>query len=648
MGQTIDSNIIRVCKICGEEFHPGARKQFCCGQPKIKICAVCGKPFTIICTTKGSKKITCSSSCAAKLIKQHRESTASKTTKICKWCGKEFTPKTVRDVYCYDTHYNTCVVCGKQFEVNVRRSDITQTCSDVCRYTLAKSNFDTEAMKLHLQNTMLSKYGVENAMYIPGTSDKIKATNRQKYGTDSYSATDEYKAKVKTTCQQKYGVDHHLSDASVKAKRAATCLQTYGAENVFASEYGKYQVKSSMQSKYGVTNPSQSKELKAKATKSASTSKLEFRICQLLDNYNIEYQHHYFLSADNVSHEFDFYLPEYKLLIDADGLYFHGYLDDPDGKRVLDYYDEIRLRLIPEDHVFHVIVEGTEEQQIKELVSIIEQFKGSLSSYRSYLFDWCRSIDFPYPEYSDARMMKDWKHLLSYQFSVYKPKCRLGESIIKNYHKSIYHCHLNNLISPYDGWYDDNKLMKVIRNRLIYKNEVEPAKILAGFNLSKICPCVSIFNPVLAKYLCEKYLPGFNTVFDPFSGFSGRLLGVTAAQKYYIGSDLNSIAVNEANQIINFLDLKAEVSCRDILSYPEQEHECLLTCPPYGKKEHYNKETVFKSCDEWIDECLLRFKCKRYVFVVDTTEKYKSCVVESIKSTSHFSNVEELVLVIDR
>lgn len=39
--------------------------------------------------------------------------------------------------------------------------------------------------------------------------------------------------------------------------------------------------------------------------------------------------------------------------------------------------------------------------------------------------------------------------------------------------------------------------------------------------------------------------------------------------------------------------------------------------------------------------------CKRYVFVVDATSKYSNYVVETLKSTSHFSNVRELVIVID-
>jgi len=55
-----------------------------------------------------------------------------------------------------------------------------------------------------------------------------------------------------------------------------------------------------------------------------------------------------------------------------------------------------------------------------------------------------------------------------------------------------------------------------------------------------------------------------------------------------------------------------------------------------------------KSCDEWIDLCLQRYKCKRYLFVVDETEKYRDCVVDTIENRSHFGKNTELIIMIDR
>ena len=129
---------------------------------------------------------------------------------------------------------------------------------------------------------------------------------------------------------------------------------------------------------------------------------------------------------------------------------------------------------------------------------------------------------------------------------------------------------------------------------------------------------------------------------------SGRLLGAASLGKSYIGSDLNAETVKEANLIINMLNLtNCGVSNKDILS-SQGEYECLFTCPPYYKKEIYSNETEFKSCDDWITECLNRFKCKRYVFVVDTTDKYSQYVVENISTVSHLNTVNEHIIVIDK
>ena len=74
----------------------------------------------------------------------------------------------------------------------------------------------------------------------------------------------------------------------------------------------------------------------------------------------------------------------------------------------------------------------------------------------------------------------------------------------------------------------------------------------------------------------------------------------------------------------------------------------MLTCPPYADKENYFEDQVCKSCDEWIDECLKRYNCNRYIFVVDEISKYTENIVEDIQNSSHFSKAVEHVVVIDR
>lgn len=636
----------RICKQCGTKFTTIFYKQMYCNEEKEKGCVICGNLIKYKCSSWVPE--TCSPSCQAVLVKNKRRDNIAGEIRVCKWCGKEFHPKEVRDVYCEGSHFKKCAICGKEFEIDVRKDQNVETCSKECMGKLMSQNHDYVRGSETHKKVLMDKYSVINAMQIPGSVDKLKQTNLEKYGKEWYTQTAEYKDKSKRTCQEKYGTDHHLQSQEVIDKRVMTCEEKYGSGNVLASEFGKKKSKETMLDKYGVEYTMQVPEFRRKAISNSRQSKLETRICDLLDNYGIEYIQHHVIKQDQLIHEFDFYLPQYKLLIDADGTYFHGYLDDPDGLHVREDYDEVRLKLTPQDHRLHVIVEGNEDKQIKDIVNTLEEAAGSLSKYDSMLFNWCRSIDFPYPSYSEKRMKSDYSHLVSYVNDKYVPECRLGQSLIKHFHRSIYHCRVRNCVSPYDGWYDDNKLKQVIRNRLIYKNNVEPAKILAGFNMSKICPSVSTFNPILAKYLINKYLSDFGEIFDPFSGFSGRLLGAASLGKNYTGQDFNSTAVEESSKIIEFLDLdrnKYSVSFKDVLE-SSGEYECLLTCPPYNKKETYGQEIVFKECDQWIQECLTRFKCKRYVFVVDSTEQHKDNVVEEIHSASHLTKATEYVIVI--
>jgi hypothetical protein len=53
-----------------------------------------------------------------------------------------------------------------------------------------------------------------------------------------------------------------------------------------------------------------------------------------------------------------------------------------------------------------------------------------------------------------------------------------------------------------------------------------------------------------------------------------------------------------------------------------------------------------RSCDDWIDICINNFKCKKYLFVVDNTEKYRDYIVDIIENKSHLNKNKEYVILI--
>ena len=350
---------------------------------------------------------------------------------------------------------------------------------------------------------------------------------------------------------------------------------------------------------------------------------------------------------ESLSHEFDFAIfKEDNLwaLVDCDGLYYHGYLSDVNGKSVNNYSDDYRSLLIPENIRFFVVLEKNEEDAYRDILSSLDF---SYDDYIKDIFNWCRNIGFPYPNYSNDILFKSYKFLVDSDINKFSMSARYGEKIINHFHRSIYSSNKKYKSSPLEAWNNDDTLIECIKNRIIYKgNNLDRSKVLGGLYASGIAPKVSIFNPYLSKYLVQKYLNDFETIFDPCSGFSGRMLGVTSLSKRYIGQDINKNIVIESNDIINFLGLNAQVSQKDLL-LDKGLYDCLFTCMPYSDKEAWGEDIAIKSCDEWIDIIRSNYKCKTYLFVVDETYKYKDYIVETLHNKSHFSNNYEYVIKIE-
>ena len=254
--------------------------------------------------------------------------------------------------------------------------------------------------------------------------------------------------------------------------------------------------------------------------------------------------------------------------------------------------------------------------------------------------------EFPYPHYSNSQLKEDYENLINKD---YRPGQKFGTYIANEFHKSIWKGSVKGKKSPYEAWHDEGLMTKLIRNRLIYSSspEITPEILRRGFSPSRIAPRVSLFNPSLAKYLISKYLNEYDVIFDPFSGFSGRLLGACSLGKKYIGSDIDEDHVKESRSIIDYFRLEGIVEVKDVLE-SSGAYPCLFTCPPYGGKERWNEKNdlVEKSCDEWIQECIQRFDCERYLFVVDGTECFKDNIAEEIDNSSHLGKGREYVILI--
>lgn len=262
---------------------------------------------------------------------------------------------------------------------------------------------------------------------------------------------------------------------------------------------------------------------------------------------------------------------------------------------------------------------------------------------------------------TEQQCIKEWDTLVN------SDKNWTYSNIVKRFHSSILLANKAGDMSPYNRWEliksDIQQFRKLFENRLKYnktfitnglpKDGIIPLHIYAqGINVMRWSPEVSYFKPSTARNIIKDHLNEYDIIFDPFSGYSGRMLGTLACDKKYCGNDISNLVINESNEIYKWLSSMYKLpdvymSCADVHTYTGT-FPCLFTCPPYGDIEQWpGVEKTNTTCDEWIDVCLNNFTCDTYVFVTDDKiSKWKTHIVGTIENKSHFgTNIEYIVKI---
>ena len=563
----------------------------------------------------------------------------------CKECGQEFTkidcvtrhakmvhkmePKAYYDKWFKKEGEGICKCCGAETKYWNLEHGYRDFCSRKCFW---KVTTQLESVKEKRKQTCKEKYDSENYMQCKDFKEKTEVTNLREYGVKNAGGSDVAIAKIKATKLANHGDENYNN-----------MEQTYATKEIkYGDKYynNKMKTRQTWQKAYNIdiTSPMQIPGVKLKALSySSKMTTPEKKLFEFLKNRKFQFQYGYELNGKS----FDFAVfnnSELKLLIEIDGIYYHGLTEDSNGKHVRGETDCERFSKVPEGVKYIVCDDNNIEKCFDEITKVYDM------DYN----EWIKSIigdlpkEFPFPKYDDKRLQKDWKHLQEWEWN---KNSYVGSSIVRHFHESIWEAHVGKNISPVECWNNKELLEKTVRNRMIYSSRLSSQSIVDGFNVSKIAPKVSVFNPMLAKYLIKTYLNEFSEVFDPFSGFSGRLLGCCALGKKYVGQDINTKHVIESNRIIDYLRLNASVKEQDIF-IDQGKYECLFTCPPYGLKEIWNEHETDYTCDMWIAQCIARYDCEKYLFIVDSSERYKDYIIGEITNCSHFCNRKEYIVLI--
>lgn len=334
-------------------------------------------------------------------------------------------------------------------------------------------------------------------------------------------------------------------------------------------------------------------------------------------NSSIHLEKEYLVSQNGYKHFWDYAIflnNELKMLIDVDGAYYHADNCDYDGIHSRFQSDFIRSEVIPENVIPCIITEVNFNDTFNRMIRLMQL---SYDEYVEEMLSEMNNQPFPNQSYSNIELCQSYNKLQ--QFNKYDDigvDSRLGDRIVYHFHQSIWD-------GIKESWKDSEWLRGTITNHKIYQNYFNRNKILQSLMPTKI------LSAGRAKMIINKYLSQYDIIFNPNNRYSGILLGTIASNKRYIGMDYSPIRRKEVNDLLSFLrDNKVKFDAI-VLSGTSStnEYSCLFT-------------SIFDNVDTRIYGYLNVYKCERYVFVVDKTEKFNDFII--------YEDEDIVVVIIDR
>lgn len=142
-------------------------------------------------------------------------------------------------------------------------------------------------------------------------------------------------------------------------------------------------------------------------------------------------------------------------------------------------------------------------------------------------------------------------------------------------------------------WQDKDIREKLLANRQKYLNKTEfsDREILRGFKISGIHIGYSHFSPLwFRKFIDDNNI---TSVYDPCGGWGHRMVGAYLSGIEYIYNDLWDKTYKGCVGIKKFLQYNCKMYNRDATEFtPEEDYECVFTCPPYNNIEVYDNTPI--------------------------------------------------------
>ena len=296
------------------------------------------------------------------------------------------------------------------------------------------------------EQTLLSHYGVKNATQSEEVRDKVRQTNIERYGVASVLESEDIKERIKNTNIEKYGSEYPMQNEGVAQKAKNTLTERYGHDNPMKIESIRqraikttsdrlgYDVTSNRQVQYSeetynilhdrdklidlysdgnvqqladslnVCYKTAFEALKAhgiETNKLHQQSSAEKEITEHIESYGFTVVQN---DRSRFGFEVDIYVPEKKLAIEFNGIYWHSSLfkdKDFHQKKAIEVWNQ-------GETLFHI----WEDQWIENKELILSKIKSMLGVVDRI---YARNCDVVYPDVSQVKKFMNSYHIQGFK-----------------------------------------------------------------------------------------------------------------------------------------------------------------------------------------------------------------------------------------
>lgn len=133
----------------------------------------------------------------------------------------------------------------------------------------------SDIVKEKRKKTYLEKFGCENLFQSDEIKEKIKKTCLEKFGTEYYIKSNEMKERYKEFCNR-MGVDHYSKSSDYREKFEKTCIERWGSKTSLMSPDIKEKIKKTNLVKYGFDHVMKNREISILNSKSLIENRSDF------------------------------------------------------------------------------------------------------------------------------------------------------------------------------------------------------------------------------------------------------------------------------------------------------------------------------------------------------------------------------------